>query len=353
MPRDQSSASASPNPGHGFIAAPAVAQSYQQHPSPSLSDISQAAELRRLELMHKFSTETFESFCNSSADLKAWQVVVPQIALRHDFLMKGILATASLHIASSLDPSSAISYINTALEYHNQTLTPFRLAIDEISPANCDAVFAQSVVTTIISIALPQLTTEKDQSIGAYEKIVLATELLQGVSSILRMYRPWVTLKPFRNEGGFWDTAKIGLDGETEAALNNLSALIHETADARQHGIFIEALNLLRHCFTRYANSKDVSSILALLAAADKEFIYSLRSREPIALLILMYWGVLLHDLHGKLWWARGSGSALVLELLAELRHFQPRWENILLWPKQKVGLQGHSLEYNGTRAPP
>ncbi|KAL4808078.1 hypothetical protein BDV18DRAFT_167851 [Aspergillus unguis] len=348
VPRDFSSASTSPNPGY----TPVVAQSYHQLPSPSLSDISRAAELRRLELMHKFSTETYQSFCNTTSDFHTWQVVVPQKALHHDFLMKGIFATAALHIASSLEPSAALSYLNTALEYHNQTLTPFRHAIDEISPANCDAVFAHSVVTSIISIALPQLTTEKDESVGAYEKIVLATELLQGVSNILRMYRQWLTLQPFRNGSDFWKSAKDGLDRETDSALNNLSALIDDVADTRQHNTLTEALQLLRQCFTRYANSRDISSILAWLAAADKQFIYSLRCREPLALLILMYWGVLLHELHDRLWWAKGSGSALVVELLAELRHYQPRWENIFLWPKQKIGLQEHLLQPNGIGTP-
>ncbi|KAL4911757.1 hypothetical protein BDW62DRAFT_45836 [Aspergillus aurantiobrunneus] len=349
VPRSLPSALPCPSSGYDYSARPTLTQPYQQASSASPSDVSRSGELRRLELMHKFSTETFQSFCNSSSDFYTWQIVVPQKALSHDFLMKGILATASLHIASSMDPSAALTYINTALEYHNQTLTPFRHAIDEISPDNCDAVFAHSVVTTIISIALPQLTTEKDESIGAYEKIVLATELLQGVSKIIKICRGWLKLKPFTGGSDFWDRSNIGLDEETDTALKNLSALTDEIANAEQHNMFKEAVTLLRQCFTRYANSKDIASILAWLAAADKEFIYALRCRQPFALLILMYWGVLLHELHGRLWWARNSGSALVLELLTELRSYQPRWETILLWPKQRIGLQSHTIHSNGT----
>ncbi|KAL4908590.1 hypothetical protein BDW74DRAFT_101938 [Aspergillus multicolor] len=342
VPRRQSSTPASPTtPGYGHVATPYVAQPYQRAPSVPSGDDLRAAELRRLELMHKFSTETYQSLCNSPSDFHVWQVIVPQKALRYDFLLKGILATASLHIASTLDPSSAFTYINTALEYHNQTLTPFRHAIDEISPESCDAVFAHSVVTTIICIALPRLTTEKDESIGAYEKIVLATELLQGVSNILKIYRGWVTLKPFTSGSGFWGL-NMTLDPDTEAALNDLAALTDEVANSEQRDMFAEAVKLLRQCFARYANTRDIASILAWLAAADKGFIYALRCRHPLALLILMHWGVLIHELHGRLWWARNSGSALVLELLGELRSYEPRWKNILLWPKQKIGLEVH-----------
>ncbi|KAL4982323.1 hypothetical protein BDW68DRAFT_171013 [Aspergillus falconensis] len=350
LPRSLSSTSASPTaPGYGYNATPYVAQPYQQASSASPGGDLRAAELRRLELMHKFSTETYQSFSNSPSDFHTWQVVVPQKALHHDFLLKGILAAASLHIASSLDPSAAFTYVNTALEYHNQTLTPFRHAIDDISPESCDAVFAHSVVTTIICIALPRHTAEKDESIGAYEKIVLATELLQGVSKILNLYRGWVTLKPFTARSDFWGGSTKALEQDTEAALNNLSTLTDEVASIEQRAMFQEAVKLLRQCFIRYANSKDIASTLAWLAAADKGFVYALRCRHPLALLILMYWGVLIHELHGRLWWAKNSGSALVLELLVELRSYQPRWKNILLWPKQKMGLEGHLIHSSGT----
>ncbi|KAL4816762.1 hypothetical protein BDW67DRAFT_175365 [Aspergillus spinulosporus] len=348
--RSLSSTLASPTtPGYSYGATLFVAQPYQQVSSASPGDDLRAAELRRLELMHKFSTETYQSFSNSPSDFHTWQVVVPQKALHHDFLLKGILAAASLHIASSLDPSAAFTYINTALEYHNQTLTPFRHAIDDISPQSCDAVFAHSVVTTIICIALPRHTAGKDESIGAYEKIVLATELLQGVSKILNLYRGWVTLKPFISGSNFWGGSTTTLDQDTETALNNLSMLTDEVSNSEQRNMLQEAVKLLRQCFVRYANSRDIASILAWLAAADKGFVYALRCRHPLALLILMHWGVLIHELDGRLWWAQNSGSALVLELLGELQSYQPRWKNILLWPKQKIGLEGHLIHSRGT----
>jgi hypothetical protein len=74
-----------------------------------------------------------------------------------------------------------------------------------------------------------------------------------------------------------------------------------------------------------------------------------LRCRDPLALLILMYWGVLLHELHGRLWWAHNSGSSLVLELLAQLKPCRPDWEDIILWPKQRIGLQGPLVHSNGS----
>ncbi|KAJ0413647.1 hypothetical protein BJY00DRAFT_56674 [Aspergillus carlsbadensis] len=328
----------SSTPAQGHHTPHFVPQPYREAQEiNSLPGGASSAEHRKLELMHKFSTETYQSLCNSSADFYIWQMVVPRKALAHDFLMNGILAIASLHMASSMDPMGASTYINTALEYHNQTLTPFRHAIDDINYENCDAVFAHSVVTTVIGIALPQLTTENDEKVSMTEKIILAAELLQGVSNILRICRPWMQLKLFSSEGDFWERSNIGLDADTEVALNNLYALLDEVPNSDQQSMLKEALALLRQCFTRYANSRDVASILAWTAAAKKGFVGALRSRQPLALLILMYWGALLHELHGRVWWAKNSGSALVSDLSVELQSYYPRWKSILMWPRQRI----------------
>ncbi|KKK20001.1 hypothetical protein P175DRAFT_0444468 [Aspergillus ochraceoroseus IBT 24754] len=341
--RGLSHAQAGPVPVHSTNTSRHPDQNYSHVSDTPPAGSSKVPELRGLELMHKFSTETYQSLCNSPSDYYSWQMIIPRQALNHQFLMSGLLAVASLHIASTMDPPGALTYINTALEYHSQTLTSFRHAIDDINPENCDAVFAHSVVTTVLSIALPQLTTKKDDSPSMTENIIVASELLQGVSNILNICRPWLKLKMFFSGSGkkFWEWSAAALDDETEAALNNLVKLTDDMKDNPDLKRIIQnALVLLRQCFTRFAHSKDIASVLAWLASVDKEFVGVLRCRQPVALLVLMHWGALLHELHGKVWWGRNSGSALVLELLTELHPHRAEWGNAFLWLKQKVGLE-------------
>ncbi|KAL4880608.1 hypothetical protein BJY04DRAFT_72035 [Aspergillus karnatakaensis] len=345
--RSTPSLPATPNTAYGHDARPSPNEPFQHDGSALASGLSTITELRRLELMHKFSTETYQSLCNSSADFYIWQMTIPRLALNHGFLMKGILAVAALHLASSMDPAEAPIYINTALEYHNQTLAPYRHAIDEINPRNCDAVFAHSVVTTIISIALPRSTTEGHGSNGMTEKIILAAELLQGVSSISRLCRPWMNVQLFTTGVDFWAYSNTPLDADAEAALNDLSTLADDVTDVDQQGMLKESIKMLRNCFARYTKMRDVASPLAWLAVANKDFFHALRCRQPMVLLVLMHWGVLLHELNGKVWWAKDSGAALVLDLLAELQPYHSRWEAVLLWPKQRIGSRGQ-LTYLG-----
>ncbi|RHZ65391.1 hypothetical protein CDV55_100377 [Aspergillus turcosus] len=325
------------SPGEGQISETS-SRSFNSGTSSLIKDTN----LRELELMHKFSTETYLSLSNKPQDYHVWQMVIPRKALEHDFLLNGVLAVAALHIASTLKPPDALTYIDTALEYHNRAFAPYRQAIDNLTPMNCDAVFAHSVLTTVIGIALPRLTAERDESSGITENVVVVFELLQGVSKIFKISRPWLTMQLFTSQDESDKVTTSKLDSETERALDRLAALnddIVATVDPEQYRIVKEAISHLRECFTRYSTSRDAASVLRWLAVASKEFAHALRCRKPFPLMVLMYWGVLLGELDGTWWWAKSSGTALVSELLAVLQPGDIRWEEARLWPKHKMGL--------------
>ncbi|KAF4154191.1 hypothetical protein CNMCM6069_009619 [Aspergillus lentulus] len=288
-----------------------IAETFGRSFNTGTATLNKGSNLRELELMHKFSTETYLSLSNRPSDYHVWQMVIPRKALEHDFLLNGVLAVAALHVASTLKPPDALTYIDTALEYHNRAFAPYRQAIDNLTPMNCDAVFAHSVLTTVIGIALPRLTAERDESSGITENIVVVFELLQGVSKIFKISRPWLTMQLFTSQDDSDKVTTSKLDSETERALNRLAALnddIVATVDPEQYLIVKDAISGLHECFTRHATNGDAASVLRWLAVASKEFAHALRCRKPFPLMVLMYWGVLLGELDGKWWWAKSSG---------------------------------------------
>ncbi|CAI7643585.1 unnamed protein product [Penicillium discolor] len=304
--------------------------------SPTISGV------RDLELMHKFSTETFMSLCSSNSEYYAWQIAIPRLALQYDFLMNGILALGALHIAATIEPPESLVYIDTALQYHNLTFAPYRAAVDSINPMNCEAALAQSIVTTVIGIALPRVTAARGENSSITENIVVVFELLQGVRKIHHIGASWIKLELFTRRKNPWDPGSVSLDSDTGAALERLDTLNDKTLvsiDPIQHQVNKDAILYLRHFSTRVANSVDPANVLAWLAMIDKEFVDNVRRRQPLALLILMHWAVLLGELDGQHWWARGSGRALISELLDVLHPGDIEWANALAWPQKKMGL--------------
>lgn len=298
--------------------------------------------MRDLELMHKFSTETYKSLCSSNSEHYVWQISIPRLALRYDFLMNGILAVGALHIAATTEPPASLVYIDTALQYHNLTFAPYRAAVDSINPMNCEAALAQSIITTVIGIALPGITAARGETSSMVENMIVVFELLQGVKKIHRIGESWIKLELFSRRRNYWDTGTVILDDDTRTALERLGTLNDETLasiDPNQHQVNKDAIIYLRHFSIRVANSVDPANVLAWLAMIDKEFVDNVRRRQPLALLILMHWGVLLGELDRQHWWARGSGRVLVSELLDVLHPGDIQWAKALAWPQKKMGL--------------
>ncbi|KAJ5793376.1 uncharacterized protein N7503_009354 [Penicillium pulvis] len=310
-------------------------------PGSPASTPSAVSGVRELELMHRFATDTYRSISTSESEMQVWQIHVPRLALQFEFLMNGILALAALHIASTLEPPASFVYMDTALHYHNLTFAPFRASIDHLTEQNCEAVLAQSIITTVLGIALPRVTAARGESSNMTENIIVLFELLQGVKNIITIGQPWIKLNLYPHQKGFKSGGPT-LDSVTETALDRLALLNDETLssiDTDQYRINKDVIAHLHHCFTMYSNDGGPANALAWLAAVDKGFVDNVRRRQPLALLILMHWGVLLWELDGQWWWARNSGRALVSELLLILQPGNSRWADSLAWPRRKIGL--------------
>ncbi|KAJ5928995.1 hypothetical protein N7466_007951 [Penicillium verhagenii] len=309
--------------------------------SPSSTSTSTVSGVRELELMHRFATDTYRTMSTSESEMQVWQIHVPHLALQFEFLMNGILALAALHIASTLDPPASFVYMDTALHYHNLTFAPFRASIDHLTEQNCEAVLAQSIITTVFGIALPRVSATRGESLNMTENIIVLFELLQGVKNIITIGQPWIKLDLYPHQKGIKSDVPA-LDSVTQNALDRLAMLNDETLstiDKDQYRINKDVISHLHHCFTMYSNARGPANTLSWLAAVDKEFVDNVRRRQPLALLILMHWGVLLGELDGQWWWARNSGRALVSEILLILQPGSNQWADSLAWPRRKMGL--------------
>lgn len=292
--------------------------------------------------MHQFATDTYRSVSTSEPEMNVWQIHVPRLALQFDFLMNGILALASLQIAATLEPPASFVYMDTALQYHNLTFAPFRSSIDNLTEQNCEAVLAQSIITTVFGIAMPRVTAARGEPSNMTENIVVLFELLQGVKNIINIGQSWIKLNLYPVHKRDPKSDGPALDDETQTALGRLATLNEEalaSIDTDQYRINKDVISHLRYCFAMYTNEGGPGNVLAWLAAVDKEFVDNVRRRQPLALLVLMHWGVLLGELDGQWWWARNSGRALVSELLHILQPGNARWSESLAWPQRKMGL--------------
>ncbi|KAE8442777.1 hypothetical protein EG329_002865 [Mollisiaceae sp. DMI_Dod_QoI] len=291
---------------------------------------------RELALMHHYSTKVCLTFSATAISASTWKSFVVQEALQHDFLMNGLLGLSALHIAVVGKAPLSEEYVKIALEYQNRGLASFHRALSDLTAENCNAGFAFSVIVMMGAVISMRLTEEGNEK-GPIENALLAFELLEGIRFVSKMGKQWLQPGPFGPVFDLWFLpASSPLDPSFQIALDQLGILndsMEATQTEEQRAIFHAAISNLQTCF-----SKDKEMVLIWLAMAGKEFMSELRRARPMAMLIFLHWGVLLHRLNDE-WWVVDSGKRLVEELSMRLLSCAEISVDATLWARKQVGL--------------
>lgn len=166
---------------------------------PPLQSASQPAPLdlltvraQELFLMHHYTTTTSESLCDGSQIDTVWRTGLPRQAFRHSFLMDGLLAFTAVHLASETSTSTGIGpstntkhdqsrWIEMALEYQTRALAEFSRILSDITPELCHSAFAFTLVTILITFALPH----PEVSVDPVAQSLVSRYHLRGCMAVL------------------------------------------------------------------------------------------------------------------------------------------------------------------------
>lgn len=291
-----------------------------------------------LELLHYFTTETCFTLSNQPRSHRLWQVAVPQEAFHHDFLMRGILAVAALHL-SCLRPEKQDDYRRVAVQHQDLALSTFRSIMPAISQSNSNAFFAFSSLIVVLALAAPRTPnslafTETSQEPAEW------LPLIRGVHSVLMSVWPWI------QNGSLGGLLPDGLDvlssrGLAETANDRFIQLsrLCENASGEQDVLeaYSETIQGLRACYVKlYAknlNECEVSIAFLWPAMIPRKFNMMLHSRAPEALIILAHYCVILQHLEGY-WWKKGWIGHLMASIYREL---DQSWHSWIQWPTSLI----------------
>ncbi|CAK43752.1 uncharacterized protein An01g06330 [Aspergillus niger] len=117
--------------------------------------------IQDLELMMQWCTTTYRSVSRNTSVEGIWQGVVPREAMRHPFLMHGILALSALDLGFNC-PSGPPKdyYIRTAQAHQSRAVTGLGKVAGCLDQSNCNAAFALSSIMVVFSFALPRTTNK-------------------------------------------------------------------------------------------------------------------------------------------------------------------------------------------------
>ncbi|KAK9244586.1 hypothetical protein V1506DRAFT_540908 [Lipomyces tetrasporus] len=296
--------------------------------------------MRDLELMHHYSTETYRTWSEGQAPeiQEIWKTVVPKEALAHRFLMHGLLALSALHLCqinSGDKGPSRVMYTEIATRHQSLALSSFRSELNNITPLNCNAVFAFSGILTIATFASCQCTGI-EQGMAPVEEILRVFSLLRGVNEILHTARDWILtgqLGPIVRDT-FTSTADA-LPAEARAALDYLDEANSHNRDSDAKKAYCSAIQKLRNYFEIfYSQGQQVRIAMAWPITVPSAYIALLKSRQPMALVVLAHYCVILR-LFDRCWWLTGWSENVVEEIYQSL---DASWRPSMRWPIKIVG---------------
>lgn len=317
---------------------------------------------------------------------------LPRAALRNGYLLSAILATAAVDLAVSHNTGSVSnSYVRAALEYGTRAMAEFRAQVSALTPENIDLVFYFSGLVGMVQFALPAspLSESSERMDGRASTRVIdracdhADATLKSGRAVFE-HLPWLLNGPspagrivrdFPMELKFMDV----LDTSTKAALDLMSAVSRRVRVSASSPTVRESVLLTGEVVsvkatenvvsgkqsplacevmvyklaigqTKYAFAEDQQDRLkgyfhTVFAVAGSSFAAAVRDREPMAVFIIMYWGVLVQRAtrNPELWGLVSEGREVVAEAseflvrsgIAEV----PGVRQGIAWTRKEVGL--------------
>ena len=107
-----------------------------------------------LELMHHYSSNVFRAGLGTRKQVEyLWQEYIPQQALKHTFLMHGLLALSALHLAYR-NPTTSTRYLQLCDKHQSIALSSFRTSLSaDMTQDLADALFALASTISVSSMA--------------------------------------------------------------------------------------------------------------------------------------------------------------------------------------------------------
>lgn len=303
-------------------------------PGTSYSAESENVLGDELELLHHFSTATYATMASREDLRRMWQIEVPKMALKQNFLMHSLFSVAALHLAWS-NPRSESLYIDSAIRHHNIALHEYSFRLQAITRENSTSLFTCATLTVVFALSLA-MSRPSEEPMGPIEEFLDIFMLLRGVPLVLNEMFNWIReseIAPLFAGRELNDSIVLS-DDFTNAIklLEDRNQLMPRLDPNRE--TYALAIQGVKYCFKLISSKdRDNGMVLSWPVSVSKDYVALLSSRQQMALVILAHYAVILNEIKDT-WWVMGWGSKLIQEVHQVVND---EWKSLLAWPMDKI----------------
>ncbi|KAK2782041.1 hypothetical protein FQN53_000217 [Emmonsiellopsis sp. PD_33] len=265
--------------------------------------------LQDLELMMNWCNSGLEVLQSKHDYKHVWQVIIPRQALRHPFLMHGILALSALHLARKKETSGVPdddqgrSYMEIALGHQSRALALFRPLLGNINAENCNAMFLLSTLMTAFAFGFPQ-TPDPTDAMRPLNDLHLVLHLARGMQRVLNTAMEWIKHGELAVLMEL-DAYTPHLPSSAKDALRQLYKFNedHKLRDpSHESEVYIAAISQTQYMLENiYAGVDRPNPAVMWAIKVPASFLELIAEYRPMALVVLAYYCVVLHHLDNHL----------------------------------------------------
>ncbi|KAG9669625.1 hypothetical protein KCU99_g6803, partial [Aureobasidium melanogenum] len=298
---------------------------------PSPAPRSTDTRLLELRLMHNWSTKAFKSLRQHSDETHLWQIVVPEMALSHEYLLNALLALSARHLSFE-DPT----WDWAALDYENRALTGFQLVLGSLDSSNYEAIFACSILIMVFSLAQSHWQHSRQLS-DALVDVLELRQFLAGVGLVHQSYSDLLRLSSFGTLFNPHTPGNLESGNGTGVPLPEMCRIVDsvlvilrvDAADSMHGDSHANAISELSQAMGAYCSGGIMTGIMTWPVTFTDDYVNLIETRDPMALAILAHYGVIIHLLRNR-WWAVDAGKRLVHAILPILFESKKEWAELV-----------------------
>lgn len=286
-----------------------------------------------------------------------WRNILPRLALTYDFLLEGLFAISALDIVASAICADPSPFIHMALESYHKSSAMFRQRLVEITPEHCHVFFACSVLVLAVNVLIPKYAPNALESASApLEAVQTFFGLSRGARQVAIVFDD-----AFSQHLPYTEAVRKILqsppavvdEGEREAirVLHNINDRLSERGiglsksrkTRSSHEMYRSAIALLEIYYAEDCKGRVTGLCLSAPSKTGDDFTAAMDKSEPLAMLVLMHWAVVLERSSDRLWWTKSLGRGLIQQVSALLQGSilwgLPDVPEHIAWVERQVGL--------------
>lgn len=293
-------------------------------------------DMEHMRLFYHLCTETLESLrAEIDAPGISFQDVFKEV-LSAPYVLNELLALAALHL-STLDPDQQSMHHRQAKELQTHALSIFNQMAPEVNEETCVPLMIFSSVLGMQEI-YETLLFRNPNFEHFLDDFIRSLCLNQGVRAVTGT--SWKFLKesilgPMLRQGEETVTPKGTESGKTCSRLLELiaTANLEQEHRASCEQAILALQSVLDDSDREVPQRPTITAIRAWPVMVCKGYIDLLRMREPHGLVVLAYYGALIH-LRRDLWIC-GDGGQFLVRLICD--HLDNEWLDWLHWPIEVI----------------